>query len=80
MSTCSTPIYDGDKYIGCVTVDMELGQINDFISSIKVGKAGNAMLLSSEGVYIAGVSDEILQNANKITEDKNASSQPPDSL
>lgn len=73
MSTCSTPIYDGDKYIGCVTVDMELGQINDFISSIKVGKAGNAMLLSSEGVYIAGVSDEILQNANKITEDKNAS-------
>jgi methyl-accepting chemotaxis protein len=31
------------------------------------------MLLSSEGVYIAGVSDEILQNANKITEDKNAS-------
>ncbi len=73
MSTCSTPIYDGDKYIGCVTVDMELGQINDFISCIKVGKAGNAMLLSSEGVYIAGVSDEILQNANKITEDKNAS-------
>ena len=73
MSTCSTPIYDGDKYIGCVTVDMELGQINDFISSIKVGKTGNAMLLSSEGVYIAGVSDEILQNANKITEDKNAS-------
>ena len=73
MSTCSTPIYDGDKYIGCVTVDMELGQINNFISSIKVGKAGNAMLLSSEGVYIAGVSDEILQNANKITEDKNAS-------
>ena len=73
MSSCSVPMYDGSKYIGCVTVDMELSSINDFISSFKVGKAGNAMLLSSQGVYIAGVDEETLQTANKITEDSNAS-------
>ena len=73
MSSCSVPMYDGSKFIGCVTVDMELSSINDFITSFKVGKAGSAMLLSSQGVYIAGVSDETLQSENKITEDSNAS-------
>ena len=31
MSSCSVPMYDGSKFIGCVTVDMELSSINDFI-------------------------------------------------
>ena len=80
MSSCSVPMYDGSKFIGCVTVDMELSSINDFITSFKVGKAGSAMLLSSQGVYIAGVSDETLQSENKITEDSNASLAKADSL
>ncbi len=26
MSTCSVPIYDGDKCLGCITVDLTLGR------------------------------------------------------
>lgn len=73
MSSCSVPMYDGDTFIGCVTVDMELSSINQFISEFKIGDSGNAMLLSSVGTYIAGVPDDALKNELKITEDENAS-------
>ena len=73
MSTCSAPIYDGDKFLGCVTVDMELSTITDVVDIITVGKAGKAMMVIPDGTYIAGTDEEKIQSAAKITEDDNAS-------
>lgn len=73
MSTCSAPIYDGDTYIGCVTVDMELSNIDEFIKNMKVGEAGSAMLLTGDGIYIAGVDSSVLESATNIKDDKNKS-------
>ncbi len=73
MSTCSAPIYDNGTYIGCVTVDMQLSNIQDMVKSIKIGKTGTAMLAESDGTYIYTQDDAKVQNEVKITEDDNAS-------
>ncbi|MBR4668905.1 MAG: methyl-accepting chemotaxis protein [Butyrivibrio sp.] len=73
MSSCSAPIYDGDVYIGCVTVDMELTNIEDMVSSIKVGKTGQALLISGSGVYIYTDDAEKVNNGVNILDETNAS-------
>ena len=73
MSTCSTPIMKDGKYLGCVTVDIELSSITDMISGIKVGNSGKAVMLDSTGIYLAGVSDDYVSKAVNISNDKNAS-------
>ncbi|MBO7353563.1 MAG: hypothetical protein J6U61_04815 [Lachnospiraceae bacterium] len=70
MSTCSAPILSDDgKYLGCVTVDIELSSITDLVNGISVGKTGKAIMLDSVGTYLAGVDDSKIANARKITED-----------
>ena len=72
MSSCSAPIYDNGVFVGCVTVDMELTNIDDMVSSIKVGKTGKAILTSASGVYIyTDDSDKVSSGAN-ILDDTNA--------
>ncbi len=73
MSSCSAPIYDNGTYVGCVTVDMELTNIEDMVKNVKVGKTGTAMLLDSLGTYIYCLDEAKVQNGAKITEDENAS-------
>ncbi len=73
MSSCSAPIYDNGTYVGCVTVDMELTNIEDMVKNVKVGKSGTAMLIDSAGTYIYCLDDAKVQNGAKITEDENAS-------
>ncbi len=73
MSSCSAPIYDNGTYVGCVTVDMELTNIEDMVKNVKVGKTGTAMLIDSAGTYIYCLDDAKVQNGAKITEDENAS-------
>ena len=73
MSTCTMPMFDGDKFLGCVTVDIELSSIQEIISNISIGKTGSAMLTTAEGTYMGGVSDELLQQAATIQNDSNTS-------
>lgn len=73
MSSCACPILVDGKFIGCVTVDIELTSITDLISSIKVGETGSAMLTTGNGTYLAGVSDDKIQDAVNIKEDGNSS-------
>ncbi|MCR5404500.1 MAG: methyl-accepting chemotaxis protein [Butyrivibrio sp.] len=73
MASCSAPIYDNGTFVGCVTVDMELTNIQDMVKSIRIGKTGTAMLTSSDGTYIYTDDDSKVQNAVKITADNNAS-------
>lgn len=73
MASCSAPIYDNGTYVGCVTVDMQLTNIQDMVSSVRIGKTGTAMLASSDGTYIYTTDDSKVQNAVKITADDNPS-------
>lgn len=73
MSSCACPMLVNGTYIGCVTVDIELGTITGLIEDIKVGKDGKAVLTASDGVYLAGADSSTIQNSVNITADDNAS-------
>ncbi len=73
MSTCACPMIVNGKYIGCVTVDIGLETITNLIENIKVGENGKAVLINSEGVYLAGVDADKVQNSVNIAEDENTS-------
>ena len=64
MSSCAMPIYDNNnKFLGCVTVDIELTSIQDIVNSIKVGQNGKAFLLTGSGVYLSFEDDAKVANA-----------------
>lgn len=69
MSSCSMPIHDNGKFIGCVTVDIELSSITKLIDEIKIGESGTAFLLSTQGTYLAGVDADKVSNEMKITDE-----------
>ena len=52
MATCSAPIYDGDKCIGCITVDLTLQTMQDNLSQVEIANDGSLLLTDSQGVYI----------------------------
>ncbi len=73
MSTCATPIIVNGKFIGCVTVDIELSAITGIIDNLKVGETGTAMLLTEGGTYLAGVDTSKVANNENITSESNSS-------
>lgn len=74
MSSCTAPIYDGaGKFVGCVTVDIQLTDISDMINQIKVGDGGSAMLVSASGTYLGCQDVSKVTDGINITEDSNAS-------
>lgn len=73
MSSCSMPIYDGSKFIGCVTVDVELSSIEAVIDHIRIGDGGTAFLLSENGTYLAGVETEKITGNQSVLEEENDS-------
>lgn len=73
MSTCAVPIIDGGKTIGCISVDTGLSEIEEAVDTISVGETGKAMLLSGNGVFLAGYDEEKIQNGLSIVDDDNTS-------
>ncbi len=71
MSSCACPIIVSGKYLGCVTVDIELGSITTLIDNIKVGETGSAILVTSDGTYLAGVDSAKVTDAVNISNDEN---------
>ncbi|MCR5387838.1 MAG: methyl-accepting chemotaxis protein [Lachnospiraceae bacterium] len=70
MSTCSVPIYDGDKCLGCITVDLTLGTIQQVLSEVNVPKDGIMLLMDSKGTYIYHpYSPDSVANGVKITDE-----------
>ncbi|SDW86115.1 methyl-accepting chemotaxis sensory transducer with Cache sensor [Lachnospiraceae bacterium KHCPX20] len=76
MATCSAPIFDTEskKFLGCVTVDMELTHIEAMVKDIAVGKTGRAMLTTSNGTYI------YTDDSKKVTDGVNIAKDPNSSL
>jgi len=73
MSSCSMPIIVDGSFIGCVTVDMELSDVTALVDGIKIGQNGSAMLLDSNGVYLAGVESEKITSETNIQSESNKS-------
>lgn len=73
LATCSVPIYDStDKFLGVVTVDMEISTIQSLINQLKIGAGGKVNLFTEEGVYITNEDSSKVMIAN-IKEDDNKS-------
>ena len=74
MATCSAPIFDpSGKFLGCVTVDIELSSIEQATAEITMGRTGSAMLTTSGGVYLYAQDTSKASEGLNILEDSNAS-------
>lgn len=75
MTSCCMPIFDTqNQFIGCVSVDIELQQIQDLVAAISIGNTGNAMLVGKSGLFFYAADEpEISTQEIIITEDNNAS-------
>jgi GAF domain-containing protein/HAMP domain-containing protein len=51
--TVAAPLYENDDFIGVIAADMQLTQIAEQISSIKVGDTGYAYMIDDEGRILA---------------------------
>ncbi len=64
ISYCA-PIYDRTgKFIGVVNTDVDMTKIKDIVNEIQIGKTGKAELITKEGLYISGVEDDQILEAN----------------
>lgn len=72
MSSCSVAIRDGEKYLGCVTMDIELTNIQNIVGQANVGENGRGILVDANGAYVGGVDTEQIKNGEKITDGGNA--------
>lgn len=73
MTTCAMPIYSAsNQFLGCVTVDINLNQIQDVINAIQIGENGTASLLTGNGVYISSPDSTKTENETNITAEANA--------
>lgn len=74
MASCTAPIYNaGGTFIGVVTVDIELGDIDELVQAIKLGKNDHAMLITGDGTYLCCQDSDKVANAVNIKEDENTS-------
>ena len=74
MATCSAPIFDADgNYIGCITVDTELTQIQEIVSVMKLGKDSESMFLDSQGIFLYDADASKINGSSSIDNDPNAS-------
>lgn len=71
MVTATAPFYDNkEKFLGVVTADIDLTDVQQVINDIEVEKTGYAFLIDDEGRYIAD-QDSAKMMELKITEDPN---------
>ena len=52
MASCSSPMFYNDKFNGCITVDIDLSSVKEFIQELQIGAEGFAMLTTSSGKFI----------------------------
>ncbi|MCR5446339.1 MAG: HAMP domain-containing protein [Schwartzia sp.] len=72
MASCSAPIFDpSGKFVGCVTVTLNLKEVAEMMGDIRVGENGKAILTTASGAYIYTEDAAKVQKALKITEDDN---------
>ncbi len=61
MTTIAYPIYKKDGSLnGCITIDVDITSIQDLTNNLDSGYNSNAILVSGDGMYLAGVGDGLL--------------------
>ena len=68
MLTTAATIQKDRKAVGCVTVDIGLEELENYIRRIRIGKNGYAILISQDGYYLASQVKEKNMRI-KLTED-----------
>ena len=71
--TAIVPMFTDNVFIGCVTVDVSLDNIKEFIGNAAIGDNGKATLLSAEGKYLAGSTEKNVSKGLKIVDEENES-------
>lgn len=67
MMTCSQPIVDSDnKFVGCVTVDIEMFTLQKFVTEYNATHNAKASIVSKEGKYLACEDTELVKNSGGI--------------
>lgn len=52
--TCAHPVFDQDNvFVGGVGIDFRLGELSEFLKSLKIGESGLAFITDSEGNVLA---------------------------
>ncbi len=54
----ATPVYENNKLLGVLSVDLSLNQINNFLRAIKVGKTGRTFIVERNGKLVASSTQE----------------------
>lgn len=70
MVTMSYPIQKDSDLIGVITTDIDISRIQSFVKDLKIDYQGKAILVDSDGVYLAGVEEKLLTTEN-ITDSDN---------
>ena len=74
MATCSAPMFNtAGEFIGCITVDTELTQIQNIVSGMKLGNDSQAMLLDSQGIFLYDADSSKINGSSTIANDPNTS-------
>lgn len=64
--TSAHPVYSEDNtFIGSVGIDFRLGELSEFLKSLRIGESGIAFILDSEGNILAYPEKSPLLNENK---------------
>ncbi len=70
MSTCTMPIFDKERFAGCISVDVELSSLTSLIDGITVGENGRAILIDTVGTFLAGVDEDKVSSGVNIATDE----------
>lgn len=69
MTSCTVPMYDSqDKFLGAITVDMDIKSIQNLIHKISIGETGKVTLLTKDGIYVTNKDSSKVMKDNIINE------------
>lgn len=67
--TCSEPILAPDRrFIGCVTVDVELNSLQKFVEQYNAAYEGSVFIISKDGTYLAAGDQGYVKNKQTIAD------------
>lgn len=69
MLTCSYPMYTQEQFIGCVTIDIELTEMQNFISGLVTDEGESAYLINEKGIYLAASNMNLVKEGVSIEDD-----------
>jgi diguanylate cyclase (GGDEF)-like protein/putative nucleotidyltransferase with HDIG domain len=77
MMTCSQPIKDIEgRFIGCISVDVELSSMKNLISDYNSTHEGKVYIINKTGIYLAAEDVELVKSNVNIIEASNDSFKP----